>query len=109
MRICRVVAVYREGGHAHENYKCVFICGITDSLQMESGEWFGYCQNEKELSPFVLKDGTSCFYGGEEHYSEPTNIGTKSITPGSMFTISSPPGSEETWNATYEIVSCHSY
>jgi hypothetical protein len=104
-----VQAVYREGGHSYNNYKFFLLCGINADLQIEDGEWMGYFINETVHWPFILKNGKSCFYGGEEHSYEPTNIGSSSINVGRLFTISSSPSEITPWEATYEITSCHVY
>lgn len=109
MNIVRVQAVFREGGHSHKNFKFFLLCGISTSHKIEEGEWMGYIKNESVLCPFILKNGESCFYGGEEHSYEPTNIGLDSIEVGRLFTISSPPSEVVPWEATYEITSCHAY
>lgn len=109
MHIVRIVAEFRDGGHSHENYKFVLVCGIDANQHLVEGEWMGYIQNESILWPFILKNGNSCFYGGEEHYAEPTNVGHGEIQAGRFFTLSNPPGEAMPWQSTYEIVSCHKY
>ena len=109
MNIVRVMAVFREGGHSYKNLKVTLLCAINANNQIEDGEWIGYIKNESVLYPFILKNGTSCFYGGEEHSFEPTNIGLGPIKVGRLFTISSSPSETKSWESTYEIVSCHSY
>jgi len=109
MNMVRVVAVFREGGHSQEKYRFVLVCGIDAARQLTDGEWMGYIQNESVFWPFILKNGDSCFFGGEEHYTEPTNIGRGAIEAGRFFTLSSPPGASDTWQSTYEIVICHIY
>ncbi len=109
MNIVRVMAVSREGGHRNTNLKVTLLCAINANNQMEDGEWMGYIKNESVLYPFILKNRNSCFYGGEEYSFEPTNIGLGPIEVGRFFTISSSPGETESWESTYEIVSCHSY
>jgi hypothetical protein len=107
MRIVRVVAAFREGGHSHKNYRFVLVCGIDANQHLTDGEWMAYIQNESIFWPFILKNGDSCFYGGEEHYAEPTNIGCSEVEVGRFFTLSSPPGEPKPRQSTYEIVSCH--
>ena len=109
MNIVRVVAVLRDGGRQNKNYKLILLCGINEAHQIEDGEWMGYTKNESFLNPFILKDRKSLFYGGEYNYLEPTNILHRSIEVGQFFTITNPPEAIETWESTYEIVSCHSY
>lgn len=109
MNIVRVQAICREDGHTHKNFKFVLMCGIGASRQIEDGEWMGYVKNESVLWPFILKQGSSCFYGGEEHSFEPTNIGLGSIEVGRLFTIFSQPGEVEPWESTYEIIRCYAY
>lgn len=109
MRIVRVVAVFREGGHSHQNYKFVLICGIDANGRLIDGEWMGYIENDSVLWPFILKSGDSCFFGGEEHYAEPTNFGLGDIKVGRYFTLASPPGELAPWESTYEVLSCYPY
>lgn len=109
MRIVRVVAVFREGGHSHQNYKFVLICGIDANGRLIDGEWMGYIENDSVFWPFILKGGESCFYGGEEHCAEPTNLGRGDIQVGRCFTLSSPPAERTPSESTYELVSCHPY
>lgn len=109
MRIIRVVAIFRDGGHSHKNYKLILVCGVGHNQRIADGEWMGYIQNESVYWPFILKNNESFFYGGEEHYTEPTNIGRSVIEKGQFFTIFSPPSESSSWQSTYEIVSCHPY
>ena len=109
MNFVRVQAVLREGGHSHKNSKLVLLCAINVNRQLEDGEWTGYIKNELVRWPFILENGKSCSYGGEEHYFEPTNLGLGPIEVGRFFTISSPPGEANVWESTYEITSCHVY
>ena len=110
MNIVRVIAVLREGGYPNENYKFVLLCGINANHQIEDGEWMGYIKNESEFHPFILRD-SSCFYGDEEHNFEPTNIGDRHhlVEVGGLFTVSNQPHTDEPWQSTFEIVSCHAY
>jgi hypothetical protein len=109
MNIVRVQAVFREGGHSYKTLKFVLLCGLSENLHIEDGEWMGYIKNESVFWPFILRNGQSCFYGGDEHSFEPTNIGLGLIEVGRLFTIFNPPGEAMPWEATYEITSCHTY
>jgi hypothetical protein len=108
MKIVRILAECLEGGVRFGNYKFVLICGLNEHDKIENGEWLGYLRNDEIHYPFLLKN-KSCFYGGEEHESEPTNIVDKVIELGGQFTIFNGPGNSETWESTYEIISCHEY
>lgn len=109
MKLCKVVAINQDGGHSHRHDKFIVLCGISESGRLEKHDWAGYCQDDKKLHPFVLKDGTSCFFGGDHPYSEVTNFGSTKIEPGSKFTVFSPPDAEAQWEATFEITSCQPY
>ena len=109
MRIVRLSAVFREGGCSHRNFRFVLVCGVDENCRISDGEWMGYIKNESIFWPFILKNSNSCFYGGEEHYAEPTNIGDDEVKSGRFFTLSSPPGEPTPWQSTYEIVTCHPY
>lgn len=109
MYIARIVAVFREGGHSHKNFRFVLVCGIDSNQRLTDGEWMGYIQNQSILWPFILTNGDSCFYGGEDHYAEQTNVRQGEIQVGRFFTLSSQPGEATAWQSTYEIISCHTY
>ncbi|MDP3281733.1 MAG: hypothetical protein Q8M57_11920 [Nitrosomonas sp.] len=106
MRLFRILAECREGGENLQDYKLVLICGLNSENKMEDGEWLGYLKNERTYYPFILKD-KACFYGGEEHEYEPTNLPEKIIEKGCFFTISNGPRDIETWESTYQITSCY--
>ena len=108
MRIVRIVAEYKEGGNRLSGYKFFLVCGLNEDRRVVSGEWIGYMKNESVYYPFIFKNDT-CFYGGDEQTYEPINISSKRIVAGEMFTISNQPGSEEEWEAVYEITHCHEY
>lgn len=107
MKICRVVATHRDGGHQNGERKVIIVCGVdeTDSLE-KNGEWLGYYLAGGITHPFVLKQGSQLFYGWNEHYSEPTNIGSKKIKPQELFTVFDP---EDNSEVIYEITTCHFY
>lgn len=108
MGFCRVIAASKEGGIVENNYKFAILCMVSESGKIEPGEWFGYAQNENIIYPFVLKENGPrfiCFYGGEEHYSESTNIEDKLIEMGALFTIFS----KEAVESIYQIISIHRY
>lgn len=111
MQIVRILAAYRDGGYSHKDYKLVLMCGIDEQRRIVEGEWMGYAQNEALYYPFILKANESpeFFYGGEDNSSEPTNLSSDPIEVGRFFTVFSPKGEIESWEATYEIVSCHAY
>jgi hypothetical protein len=96
MDIYRVVAVNRECGN---NYN--FLCGITDSGELEDGEWFGYYAEKDIVYPFVLKYGEYFFYGGDGDHFEATNIGSNIIKKNELFTVYSTEGLD----VIYEITS----
>ncbi len=100
MKIYRVTAVWRENAQRNDNYKYVLLCGLDEKFRLVEGEWFGYMKNAHVIHPFVLQNGTSCFYGGEEHSFENTDIGDRSIQPETFFDVN---------GETYEIISCHIY
>jgi hypothetical protein len=109
VKFVRVLAVARDGGHTYDNYSIVLLCALDDSGHIANGEWFGYVKNEAVIYPFVLQRGERFWYGGEEQYFEPTNIGKRPIAVGSYFTVFSSPTEEEKWENIYEIKSCHAF
>lgn len=108
MRIVRIVAEHREGGSRLPDYKFYLVCGLDDKNKVALGEWVGYLKNESVYYPFILQNET-CFYGGDEPEYELINISSKNIVVGEVFTISNQPGSEEEWEAIYEVTHCHEY
>ena len=111
MQIVRVSAAYKEGGHSHQDYKLVLVCGIDKQRKVVAGEWMGYAQNGTIYYPFIFKanEPSEFLYGGEENYSEPTNLSRATIEAGALFTVFNPEDETPAWESTYEIVSFHAY
>jgi hypothetical protein len=107
MSLVRITAEYKEGGHSYNNYRIVILCGITADNRIAEGEWFGYVRNESVFHPFVLRLGKEFFYGGEETWIEPTNIGQRDIKVGEYFTLSNSPHDAEKFEAIYAINNIH--
>ncbi len=107
MTTVRIVAAEREGGRKNASYKIILVCQIDQARHIVPGEWFGCVKNENITHPFVLQRSLSFYYGGEEHWQEPTNIGQRQIAQGSLFTLSNDPRDPEKFEATYEITTIH--
>lgn len=107
MSVVRVVAAVREGGRKDSQYKVVLLCQIDGANRIVPGEWMGYVKNESYFHPFVFQRSAVFYYGGEEHWAEPTNIGQRDISVGSFFTLSNDPKDTDSFEATYEITSVH--
>lgn len=107
MKLVRVTAEYREGSHRHRDYRIVVLCGIDQAHRLAQGEWFGYVRNEDIFYPFVLRRGTEFFYGGDEHWAEPTNIGEREIEVGEHFTLFNSPHDTERFEAVYVVTNVH--
>src|SRR2546430_2734908 len=107
MHSARVTAQWRQGGQREHGYNVGVVCGINESSHLADGEWMGYVKDGDVQWPFILRGGSTCFYGGDEPKSEQTNFGAKPIQVGEMFTLSSWEPGEGPF--TYEITSCHLY
>ena len=107
MNLVRITAEYKEGGHAYSDYRIVILCGVNQDHQLAEGEWFGYVRNEKIFYPFVLRHGKELFYGGDEPWAEPTNIGQREIAVGTHFTLSNSPDDTEVFDAVYAVTNIH--
>lgn len=108
MPIARVVAVYKEGGHACKEYKVILVCQIGDNNKIADGEWFGYFKYDGITYPFVLR-GDRFDYGYEDESFELTNIGWRTIVEGEYFTVTSYPGTSDEAEGTYQIIGVHCY
>lgn len=106
-KLVRVTAEYKEGGHRYSDYCIVVLCGIDQERRLAPGEWFGYVRNEKLLYPFVLRLGKEFFYGGDDPWAEPTNIGQHEIKVGTHFTLSNSPDDTEIFDAVYAVTNIH--
>ena len=111
MPVVRISAEYREGGHSHKDYKLVLLCGVNKEHRAMEGEWMGYAKSGALYYPFIFKaaDRGEFFYGGDENYTEPTNLAAGPIELGRFFTVFSPERESPVWEATYEIVSLNAY
>ena|ERR1022692_879546 len=109
MQIVRITAVLQDDGEADEINKLVLLCGVNQSDMITPGEWLGYVQDETIIHPFILKDESIMFFGGEEKYSEQINIGHDAIKVGRLIAISSPQGDKNSWAEIYEIIDCLAY
>ncbi len=107
MRVVRIVAEWRKDGHRESAYKFCFVCGLNTEALIVDGEWMGYIKEDKTYWPFILRNGNACFYGGNEPWSERTNIGQRPMRVGEMFTVDAPEPGEGPY--TYEVTSCHLY
>lgn len=105
MKTYRVTAVLCEGGQSNENSKCMLLCGLDKSFRIiRCVEWFGCIQHGYVIHPFVLQNGNSFFYGGENHVFEKTNVGERLIKPNEYFTVYS-----EGIEVIFKIISCDFY
>lgn len=109
MPIARIVAIYKEGGHAYKEYKIVLVCKINEDGRISDGEWFGCVKSNAVIYPFVLQNGDRFLYGYEENTFEPTNIGSRTIAEGEYFTVISAPNTNEESEGVYQITSVHRY
>jgi hypothetical protein len=77
MRVVRIVAEWRKDGHRESAYKFCLVCGLNTDALIADGEWMGYIKEDQTYWPFILRNGNACFYGGNEPWSERTNIGQR--------------------------------
>lgn len=103
MRFVRITANYQGGGHVDADYRIVIQCVIDDNSRIADGEWMGYSRCEQTTYPFVLRRHRELFYGGEEPFSERTNLEDRDIVIGEYFTVLNDP--EE----VYQIVHIHDF
>ncbi len=100
MQFCHIKAVCRNNGIMDKNDSFTLICGVNENKRIINAKWYGCCELEKELYPFIFYKGILCYQtdGGEP--DEQTNILTKDIIEGNYFTINYYNGEQSTYLIT---------
>jgi hypothetical protein len=89
LRIVRIEAALRDetGLNRHELF-CL-LAGVSDQLRIENGPWYGHLYSDNAKYPFMLmRPFNEIFWGYEEHATDFTNLGERTIQIGEMFSYS---------------------
>ena len=90
LRIVRIKACLRENDAVLNQQEIVCaLVGLNDQNKMESGPWYGHSFTDNMKYPFMLMKPYDKFLWGEgyEEQSYDTNIGTKTIQIGELFSL----------------------